>query len=399
MKILVLFTGGTIGSIKVKTGTVNGKDVYQIMTRSIAKERGYDYKNSQSLLVELYNKRYNPNKEIEFDTEEIADALSEKMNLAKWNEITNIFRNYDFRNYYGVIITHGTDTLGYFANYLSMILNNVDIPVVVVSSNYELEDPRANGLFNFQAACDFIKNELLPGVYVTYRNTPSSETKTKLIYGSRILQCSAPTNDFESISINGNVPLGYINDNGKVEIIDKELYSRIKLHSILNYGHNSLINNFGSINSKVLIVEPYVGLDYNMYNVKNIDAILHTLYHSGTACADADISLMNTNNVINFAKMIKNSKTNDSAPDLFAGPIYGSEDREIYSTTNDMIAAGIPFVMNTSKENAYAKLLIAYACARYNKVNSNQVFDYVKTFMTKEFNNEFILPAKTLVKR
>ena len=88
-----------------------------------------------------------------------------------------------------------------------------------------------------------------------------------------------------------------------------------------------------------------------------------------------------------------------SGPDLFAGPIYGSEDRDIYSTTNDMILSGIPFIMNTSKENAYVKLLLAYACARYNKVNDNQVFDYVKTFMTKEFNNEFILPAKTLIKK
>ena len=228
MKILVLFTGGTIGSIRVKTGTINGEDEYQIMTRSIAKEKGYDYKNSQSLLVEMYNKLYN-NKDIEFDTKEIADVLSEKMTLSKWTDIANVFRNYDFREYYGIIITHGTDTLGYFANFLSMILNNIDIPVVIVSSNYELTDKKANGLYNFQAACDFIKNELLPGVYVTYRNTTGKDTKTKVIYGSRIQQCSAPSNDFDSININGNIPLGYVNDNGNFEVIDKELYAKLKL--------------------------------------------------------------------------------------------------------------------------------------------------------------------------
>ena len=64
-----------------------------------------------------------------------------------------------------------------------------------------------------------------------------------------------------------------------------------------------------------------------------------------------------------------------------------------------MISAGIPFIMNTSKENAYVKLVLAYAIAHYKGVNANQLLDYVKTFMSKEFNNEFILPAKTLIKK
>lgn len=392
-KILVLFTGGTIGSIKIKTDTINGVDQFQIMTRSEAKRRGYDYTSSQSLLIDKYKKKYN-SRDIDFDICEIADVLSENMTIAKWNAITNILRDYCFDNYYGVIITHGTDTLGYFANYLAMILNNIDIPVLIVSSNYELEDQRANGLYNFQAACDFILNVMIPGVYVTYRNTLLNEKKTRVIYGSRLLQCSAPSNDFESINIRGNLPLGIVDDNGIFEVTDNELYHVLLSKDRFSSKRKSLINDFRTLNSRVLIVDPYVGIDYRSYNFKGVNAILHTLYHSGTTCVDTN---MVNNNIINFARSIRRSSSNEIG--IFAGPIYGRDDRDLYATSADILDAGIDIVMNTSRENAYVKLLLAYAIAYSQAIHSNQVLDFVRLFMCSEYNNEFIQGSKKLIKR
>ena len=48
-KIMVLFTGGTIGSVKIQTP--NGK---VIMQPSEARERGYEAKDSTSLLLDEY---------------------------------------------------------------------------------------------------------------------------------------------------------------------------------------------------------------------------------------------------------------------------------------------------------------------------------------------------------
>ena len=391
IKVLVLFTGGTIGSIRVRTSSINEPAEYQIMTRGMAREKGYDTTNSQTVLIDKYNKTYN-NKDIDFDIVEIADVLSENMTLSKWNEITDMLRKIDFSKYYGVIITHGTDTLGYFANYMAMVFNDIDIPMVLVSSNYELEDQRANGLYNFQAACDFIKNVSLSGVYVMYRNTLANEKKTRVIYGSRLLQCASPSNDFESITVRGNIPLGQVDDNGKFEIIDRELYNSIDIKDRFNDRKN-LINEFKTLNSKVLIVEPYVGLDYNAHNFKDFNAVLHTLYHSGTACIDNN---MINNNIITFARNIKKTSSN---VDIFAGPIYGREDSDLYATSHEMISAGIDLIMNTSKENAYIKLLLAYTIAKYRNINANQINDFVKNFMKNEYNNEFIQSSKSLVKK
>ena len=51
--------------------------------------------------------------------------------------------------YDGVIITHGTDTLQYTAAFTGYIMAGAQIPIVLVSANYVLEDVRSNGVDNF----------------------------------------------------------------------------------------------------------------------------------------------------------------------------------------------------------------------------------------------------------
>ena len=383
MKILVLFTGGTIGSFKVNH---NGHDV--IGTKSELRERGIDVTGLDQLLIEKYKKNNLGDNSISFEAYEIADILSENMTIPKWNEITDKLREINFNNYDGVIITHGTDTLGYFANYMAMILNNVEVPVVIVSSNYELNDERANGNFNFQSACDFIKEEL-PGVFVSYRN--NLRDNTRIIYGSRVLQCSAPDNTFPSITCHGDVPLAEVTNNGKVEYRDYDLYWILKARESFK-GRKSVINSFGDINSNILRIEPYVGINYDSYNLRNVDGILHGLYHSGTACTDIN----SKNNIISFNKMANNSNT-----DLYVGPFYGKDAKALYATSKDMLDAGIKFVTNTSSENAYVKLLLAYTLAIKNGVYPNKISAFVEDFMNKNINEEFIqdpIKIKTLIK-
>ena len=57
-----------------------------------------------------------------------------------------------------------------------------------------------------------------------------------------------------------------------------------------------------------------------------------------------------------------------------------------------MVKAGINFVTNTSKENAYVKLALAYALAPDYANNPEQVSEYVEMFMNEELNHEFINP-------
>ena len=376
-KILVLFTGGTIGSFRVKVN-----DHYVIGTKSELAKQGISTEGKTQMLIQNYNDVYNKNKEVSFDVSEITDVLSENMSFAKWNEITAALKKQDFSKYDGVIITHGTDTLGYFANYLSMILNKVSVPIFIVSSNYVLDDPRANGNYNFQAACDYIKKINIPGVYVTFRNTIAEEKKTRVIYGSRVMQCNPLTNDFESITNHGNVPLATVDEFGHIEAVD-DLCNTINGVNPYRKEESSLINDLRSLKSNILLIEPFVGIDYFNFNLKKVDAVLHGLYHSGTACTDTD----EVNNIIRFNRMVKNSGS-----DLYVGPFYGKDDKALYASADSMVKAGINFVTNTSKENAYVKLALAYTLAPLYVNNQDQISEYVEEFMNEEINHEFINP-------
>lgn len=381
--IKVIFTGGTIGSVRVPT-----KDGYEIMQPSEARELGYDAKNCESLLLGKFKEKYKGYR-VEFEPSTPFEVLSEKMTINNWNILIEELKKIDFSKYEGVIITHGTDTLGYTANLVAMLLDRVSIPVVLVSSNYQLEDDRANGLINFKAAIDFIKNVGLPGVYITYNND-KKDLKTKVIYGSRILQCKAPADDFESVN---SVPLGYINSDGFLSITDRTLYDDLVYTA--QHDNNNLIKKLYKIKSEILLIEPYVGLNYNYFKLNqesSPDAILHTLYHSGTACVSPQNSskeIINKNDIINLARQSKKLDVG-----FYVGPIYGVEGRDLYATSSEMTRENIRFIMNTSKENAYVKLLLAYSLINKNSYDSveKQINDFLEKNINREYlSNEIVL--------
>ena len=89
-KILVLFTGGTIGSI-----TTDG---------IIDVEREGKY-----AVVEAYKSAYGD--DVEFECRQILNILSENMGFSGWEKMIHEINSIDTALYSGVILTHGSDTL------------------------------------------------------------------------------------------------------------------------------------------------------------------------------------------------------------------------------------------------------------------------------------------------
>ena len=294
-KILVLFTGGTIGSVRLPKG--------EIVQPSEARARGFDAKDTESLLLDEHKKKC-PAQYLStiFETKTLMETLSENITTKKREELTKKLKEIDFEKYDGIVLTHGSDTLGHTANYLSMILAGIKVPMILVSSNYVVTDKRANGIENFKSAVDFISNVKLPGVYVT--DNSHSKEKTKVIYASRVTQCKPITDNYGSTSIGEEGeknmrPLGVIKD-GKFEILDKKLFK--KLQKRRQVERNNLLDKIEALNSRILVIHPHVGLNYDDFNLDNVDAILHTTYHSGTSCTDADSE---SENLLAFDKKCK----------------------------------------------------------------------------------------------
>lgn len=250
MKILVVFTGGTIAS-NMQNGFITPNE-----------------KNACAL-IDMYEKEKNA-QNAEFDVINPYTLLSENLNEDYICKIVECVRaKIDF--YDGIIVAHGTDTLQYTAAALSYALGNKSKCVVVVSSNYILTDPRANGYINFAAAADFILGGYGKGVFVSYANTGE---QAYIHRASRLLPHEMYTDDVKSVknSYFGKFENGVFVENENYTKIDDECET---LKFDLNERRHT-----------VIMKNVYPAMTYNE-DLKDVYAVILNTYHSGTV-ATAD---------------------------------------------------------------------------------------------------------------
>ncbi|MFI3178194.1 MAG: asparaginase domain-containing protein, partial [Methylococcaceae bacterium] len=259
--ILVVFTGGTIGSIATE-GTIN-----------TASSASYQ-------LLELFQQYCQNSQQVNFSTVQPLQMLSENLAPCVWQTLINAIEAMQPERYDGIIITHGTDTLAYTAAALSFYFNAIKIPVLLVASDYPLSDPRANGLDNFMCAVEFILQNIQVGVFVPYRN----QQQTLQVHKGTRLTCSLQlSGDF--FSIQDKSAMSYEN-----QIFDMLGHQK---HCVLGDNRAILETSKTTVqhglkadfSGRILMIKPYPGLNYANFNLEDIDAVLHDLYHSGTACA------------------------------------------------------------------------------------------------------------------
>ncbi len=242
MKILVIFTGGTIGS------TLSANKISP------------DSANSHAL-ISSHNNIYNDS----FEAMHPYTILSENLNGTHLSELYACLSTAILRDYDGIIVTHGTDTLQYTASYLSYTFTLCTTPIVVVSANYPLANPLSNGVANFSAAVDFIHSRAGRGVFVSYQNSGES---TLIHRASRVLPHSAYSDRVESIfgSYYGKITDNHFEPNPSyTEAPDSDIRLNPKLGA----------------QSDVIYIQPYVGCSYPQVG-SSAKAVLLGSYHSGT---------------------------------------------------------------------------------------------------------------------
>jgi L-asparaginase len=326
----VLFTGGTIGS-KTNGSTLDAS------------------KSATPQLIDLFKSEC-PNCNVSFSYETLFNVLSENMTVLNWKEMYNRIMAISKRECDGIIVTHGTDTLAYTSTFLSFMLNKIDVPVLLLSSDYPIDDKRTNGLHNFVASVKFITNVRNRGVFVPFWKNG----KTKIHLGSRLLQACPFSHCFRSL---GNVEYGYM-INGEFE---KNTHEN---NAILETSENRISIPRFPIEKRVLFLKPYLGMDYSVFGFNNNkpDVIIHELYHSGTACTDIEFE---KNSIVVFAKYCI-----ELGIDFYAAPCDSRHN--LYSTTKEMDDAGIKFIKDVSCVAAYTKLLIAYGS--FDNIKERQDF-------------------------
>ncbi len=158
MKILVIFTGGTIGS-KADFGVIKPDE------------------STKFALIDGHKKRTGD--ETSFETLSPCSFLSENLSAERLNIILDTISSKIEDDYDGIILTHGTDTLQFTASACAYAFSDAKMPIVIVSSDYPLDDSRANGFDNFAEAINVIK-EGRKGVFVCYKNADRDDTDTHI---------------------------------------------------------------------------------------------------------------------------------------------------------------------------------------------------------------------------
>ena len=131
-KVLIIYTGGTIGMTRTENG--------------YAPESGR-FRAALDTIADLHAPEMP-----EWEFAELSPLLdSSNMTVREWNHIAALVaREYD--GYDGFVILHGTDTMAYTASALSFMLGGLDKPVVLTGSQIPLCEIRSDGRDNLITA-------------------------------------------------------------------------------------------------------------------------------------------------------------------------------------------------------------------------------------------------------
>ncbi|MDE6564940.1 MAG: asparaginase [Muribaculaceae bacterium] len=130
-KILIVYTGGTIGMIEDPVSKALRPFNFDHLIENVPKVKMLDYEIDH----------------IQFDQ----PIDSSDMNVKHWDHICHaIADNYDA--YDGFVVLHGTDTMAYTASALSFMLEDLHKPVIITGSQLPIGEVRTDGEENLITA-------------------------------------------------------------------------------------------------------------------------------------------------------------------------------------------------------------------------------------------------------
>lgn len=173
-KILILYTGGTVGMDYTPNGLRVAPGLFESQLKSLA-----PVANAELTLIEY---------------EDLID--SSDINLEHWVKIIeDITKHYD--EYDGFVVVHGTDTMAYTASILAFALRGLSRPVILTGAQLPLVHRRSDGWFNLIDAIYAAMQSDLNEVAIAFNH--------KLLRGCRAQKVS--TNRFSGFDSVDSEPL------------------------------------------------------------------------------------------------------------------------------------------------------------------------------------------------
>ncbi len=262
-KILILYSGGTIGMLKNEEGVLQPFDV--------------------SYLIKEIPQLSKLDCQIDFKSI-LSPKDSADFNPSDWVEIGQlIFDNYD--SYTGFVVLHGTDTMAYTASALSFMFSGLKKPVIFTGSQLPVSHVRTDAYENLLSSVQ---------IALLKNNEVAVVQEVCVFFGNKLLRANCATKSSSSDFVafeSYNYPY-LINAGVELKVQQKYLWDAVSLNSF----------SFDSrVSSQVFVYKLYPGVNLRYFEhlVETLDfkvLVLQT-YGSGTFLQQYDF--------INLLKQLK----------------------------------------------------------------------------------------------
>jgi L-asparaginase len=313
-RILILYTGGTIGMAPSECGYVPMTGFRQLL-------HSHSRKGATKQLPEF--------ELIEF--EELIDSAN--LQPSDWTRMGELIERH-WSDYDGFVVLHGTDTLAYTASALSFMFQGADKPIIITGSQIPLTELRNDALDNLLTVIIMEGNYDIPGVCVYFNGS--------LLRGNRCIKLKS--NSFDAFASPNFPQLGQVGIN-------------IDLNHHLLQNSRTLVINVPEFNSnEVVVVQIYPGMSARilaaMLDSTEIKGLILQTYGLGNA--------PNANG--EFITILQQAVDRGIAILNVTQCCYGSVDQKTYATGDALSQLGVIPGSDLTLEAAFAKMHFLLAC-------------------------------------
>jgi len=253
-KILLIYTGGTIGMVKdFETGALKAFDFNELLSR----------------IPELHLL------DCQIETTSFDVPIdSSNMNISNWQKMAKIIEA-NYSKFDGFVVLHGSDTMSYSASALSFMLEDLAKPVIFTGSQLPIGDLRTDAKENLITAIQVAslqenKKPVIQEVCLYF--------EYKLYRGNRTTKISAEHfNAFTS----PNFP----------ELAESGVHLKVNYDVILKQKANKKLKVHTDFDDNVAILKIFPGINASVLNaffaIPNLKGIVLETYGSGNAPTEA----------------------------------------------------------------------------------------------------------------
>ncbi len=344
-RVSILGTGGTIASrVDYRTGAVrpaiSSEDLYSLMPE----------------LSEI----------AEVSPEIVVTALSENLEPSHWGKIAEKVAGSVAAGARGVVVTTGTDVMGYTSAALSFALQGVPVPVLVVGSQRSSDRPSSDAYLNLMGAVSMAVTAEFSGVYVVMHANTSDELLAVHL-GTRVRKNHTSARDaFQSV---GRDPVAFWTRGGLQQVSGglppresarfsakpafEPAVALLKFYPSMPTSHLEAITGGGL---RGLVIE---GSGLGHVNSKNIAALRRYIETGGLVCMTSQC-------------------------------VWGRVDMNVYDNGRDLLGAGVVPLEDMLAETALAKMMWVLA----NTTTVEQAGSLMRTSLAGEIN-ERSMPSRS----